>query len=110
MALKVNRPLAQLILFGAYSSNTATSKNVSSTQMLVKFLTAFENQCSVYVGGPNDQDEPAELIHGISDLEGAEEIGDGTGIYRGGVAAAIDGVIRGIYKPLEFRFFVGSYK
>ena len=49
------------------------------------------------------------IIHGISDLEGAVEISPGTGIYRGGMEAAVDGVLEGRFNPLDFRFFIGCH-
>ena len=52
---------------------------------------------------------PATIIHGISDLPGATEISPGSNIYRGGLDAAVDGVLDGKYSPLEFRFFVGCH-
>ena len=64
----------------------------------------------MYVGGPDAQHKPAELIHGYADLEGATEISPGTGIYRGGLNAAIDGVLRGDYRALDFRFFFGRHE
>uniref|UniRef100_A0A7R9WM29 Uncharacterized protein n=1 Tax=Craspedostauros australis TaxID=1486917 RepID=A0A7R9WM29_9STRA len=73
-----------------------------------QFVEAFGKECAVYVGGDRNQDQPATLIHGIADLDGATEISPGTNIYRGGFQAAVDGVLSGKYTPLEFRFFVGS--
>lgn len=64
----------------------------------------------VYIGGPDDQGKPAEIIHGIKSLRGAREIAPGTGIYRGGLAAAVDGVLKGLYQPMDFRFFVGKHR
>jgi len=108
MAFSVRKDLARLILFG--SSGVLTDRiPVSQTEQLVKFLSAFENQCAVYVGGPNKMEEPAVMIHGYGELEGAVEIAPGTKIYRGGVKAAVDGVLSGKYKPLDFRFFIGRY-
>jgi putative transcriptional regulator len=49
------------------------------------------------------------MIHGITELEGASEISPGTGIYIGGIDAAIDGVLDGRYSPLDFRFFIGCH-
>ena len=40
-------------------------------------------------------------------LEGAEEISPGTGIFKGGIEAAMAGILSGKYKPLDFRFFIG---
>jgi len=77
---------------------------------LKRFMMAFQNECAVYVGGPDEQGNPAEMIHGIKDLPGAVEISPGTKIYKGGLAAAIEGVLSGKYNPLEFRFFFGCHK
>mmetsp|Transcript_24944 Transcript_24944/g.49844 ORF Transcript_24944/g.49844 Transcript_24944/m.49844 type:complete len:487 (-) Transcript_24944:160-1620(-) len=114
MAFKLSKSMARLVLMGALlaSENDSTNfvrkeRDGGETQNLVKFLGAFENQCAVYVGGPDDMDKPAVLVHGIADLPGAVEISRGTGIYQGGLEAAIDGVLSGKYKPLDFRFFVG---
>eukprot|EP00573_Skeletonema_grethae_P013512 CAMPEP_0201695040 /NCGR_PEP_ID=MMETSP0578-20130828/7108_1 /ASSEMBLY_ACC=CAM_ASM_000663 /TAXON_ID=267565 /ORGANISM="Skeletonema grethea, Strain CCMP 1804" /LENGTH=484 /DNA_ID=CAMNT_0048180815 /DNA_START=159 /DNA_END=1613 /DNA_ORIENTATION=+ len=114
MAFKLSKSMARLVLMGAYQAGESDSvavtrkeKDGQETQNLVKFLSAFENQCAVYVGGPDDMDKPAVLVHGIEDLPGAVEISRGTGIYQGGLEAAIDGVLSGKYKPLDFRFFVG---
>ena len=98
MAFKLSESMARLVLMGAYqpgnSKDTAAASAVTrkesngrETQNLVKFLVAFENQCAVYVGGPDDMDKPAVLIHGIADLPGAVEISKGTGIYKGGLEA-----------------------
>jgi hypothetical protein len=109
MAFSASKSLARLVLFGS-SAAMSDRIPVSQTQQLVKFLNAFENNCAVYIGGPDRMDEPAELIHGFGDLEGAEEIEPGTKVYRGGVPAAIDGVLSGKYNPLDFRFFVGRHE
>lgn len=104
MAFKLSKSMARLVLMGAYQASsgdddssqvsiTRKEKNGGETQNLVKFLTAFENQCAVYVGGPDDMDKPAVLVHGIADLAGAVEISKGTGIYQGGLDA-------GEYTPL----------
>mmetsp|Transcript_1698 Transcript_1698/g.2238 ORF Transcript_1698/g.2238 Transcript_1698/m.2238 type:complete len:487 (-) Transcript_1698:689-2149(-) len=108
MSFRLNKSLARLVLFGAYGAMTDRIP-VSQTQQLVKFLTAFENNCAIYGGGPDNVDEPAVIMHGFVELEGAEEIAPGTKIYRGGIDAAIDGVIKGKYDPLDFRFFVGCH-
>ncbi|KAK1735895.1 DUF179 domain-containing protein [Skeletonema marinoi] len=114
MAFKLSKSMARLVLMGALQASENDSTNFvrkerdgGETQNLVKFLGAFENQCAVYVGGPDDMDKPAVLVHGIADLPGAVEISRGTGIYQGGLEAATDGVLSGKYKPLDFRFFVG---
>ena len=67
-----------------------------------------ERICNVPTG-PDNQHHPAEIIHGIPGLPDAYEIAPNTGIYRGGLEAAVDGVLRGDYQPLEFRFFVGQH-
>lgn len=116
MAFKLSRNLAMLVLFGAQKAEKIGGglgflqpelSNGIETQSLVKFLSAFENQCGVYMGGPDGMNEPAKLIHGIHDLPGSIELSPGTGIYRGGLDAAMDGVLSGLYKPLDFRFFIG---
>lgn len=107
MAFTASQGLARLLLFG---SSGAISDRVppSQTQRLVKFLNAFENICAVYIGGPDRMDEPAIMIHGYEDLEGAEEIAPG--LYKGGINAAIDGVMSGKYNPIDFKFFVGRHE
>lgn len=101
MAAKLNKNLASLILSG--NSKTKTGD-------LVRFLTAFENNCALYVGGPQQSyTQPALFLHGLKELPGATEISPGTGVYTGGLDAAINGVLSGQYKPLDFRFFLGSY-
>ncbi len=113
MAFKLTQNLGRLILLGgAYQAEkgvvVASESNGIETQNIVKFLSAFENECGVYVGGPDDMDKPAVMIHGIHDLQGSVEISPGTGVYRGGLEAAMDGVLAGKYKPLDFRFFIGQ--
>jgi len=105
LATKANEDLARMLLFGQW-----TETNVSQTEKLVNFLNAFDNECPIYIGGPDCHGEPAILIHGIADLEGAREISPGSAIYEGGLDAAIEGVMSGKYKPLEFRFFVGKHE
>jgi hypothetical protein len=103
MAFKLSRSLGRLVLLGPGEG----SVGVRDMQNLVKFLSAFEGQCGVYLGGPDGMDKPAVMVHGIRELPGAEEISPGTGIFRGGLEAAMDGVLSGRYKPLDFRFFIG---
>ncbi|KAL9185107.1 hypothetical protein ACHAXT_002884 [Thalassiosira profunda] len=116
MAFKLSESMGRLVLMGAYQAEKgggAVNKQESNgveTQNVVKFLGAFENQCGVYVGGPDDMDQPAVMVHGIDDLPGAVEVSPGTGIYTGGLEAAMDGVLAGKYKPLDFRFFIGHTK
>jgi glucose-6-phosphate 1-epimerase/putative transcriptional regulator len=102
MAFKLSENLAQLVLNGAYSTTTSKTK-----RDVMQFLLAFGKECAVYVGGPQAQEEPAIMLHGISNLPGAVEVTNG--IYRGGVAAAIRGVMSGTYRPLDFRFFIGRH-
>lgn len=108
MSFTVTENMAKMVLFGAMSNLITDGRvPISKTNQYSKFLRAFEKQCAIYVGGPHKQDKPAVVIHGISDLEGATEISSGTGVYIGGLDAAIDGVLDGRYKPLDFRFFIG---
>ncbi|EJK45752.1 hypothetical protein THAOC_35617 [Thalassiosira oceanica] len=112
MAFTLSKSMGRLVLMGALSAENGQAVvrqegDGKETMRLVKFLSAFENQCAVYVGGEDGMDQPGLLIHGIEDLEGATEISPGTGIYEGGIDAAIDGVLSGKYSSLDFRFFVG---
>jgi len=111
MAFKLTETLAKMLLFGA-QMNAATNGRVpvSETNRYTKFLLAFEKSCGVYIGGPDMQEQPAVLIHGVPDLEGSREVSPGTGLFVGGIDAAIDGVLNGLYKPLDFRFFIGCHK
>jgi len=111
MALKLTENLAQLVLYGAYQTIVDQTKlrRPKPKTDLVKFLKAFGNECAIYIGGPDEQDQPAEIVHGIADLPGAVEISPGSGIFCGGLDAAVDGVIMGKYRPLDFRFFVGRH-
>lgn len=104
MAMKLTENLARLVLNGAFVSTTPKNKSD-----LVKFVLAFGNECAVYVGGSQGQEEPAIMLHGIANLPGAVEISPRSGIYRGGLEAAVNGVLEGKYKPLDFRFFVGRH-
>jgi hypothetical protein len=72
-----------------------------------RVVQAFGQEVAVYMGGPNGQNEPALILHGIPNLKGAQELAPGTGIYQGGWEAAVEGVLQGMYQPLEFRFFIG---
>jgi len=112
MAFKLTENLAKLVLFGAQNAMLMQERGRvgSETEKFVKFLTAFEASCAVYVGGPDNLEEPAVMIHGFADLDGAREISPGTGTYEGGIAAAVDGVLSGKYAPLDFRFFVGGHQ
>jgi len=111
MAFKLTENLGRLVLNGAFSANMKKEELKPPVRRdLMRFMMAFSSECAVYVGGPDKQAEPAIMIHGIEDLEGAEEISPGSNIYRGGLEAAVDGVLEGKYSPLEFRFFVGCHK
>jgi len=110
MAFRLNENLARLVLFGAFDAMNIDKVSVSQMNLLTKFLRAFESSCGVYIGGPDEMDQKAVLLHGIADLDGAEEIAPGTGIFRGGLNAAIEGVLEGKYNSLDFRFMVGCHR
>jgi hypothetical protein len=107
MAFQLTENLGKLVLFGAFLQQQ--NRNLDSQKDLVKFMMAFKQECAVYVGGPDDQGDPATMIHGIKNLPGAVEISPGSDIYQGGIDAAVQGVLDGKYSPLEFRFFVGCH-
>lgn len=109
MSFQLTENLGRLVLFGAFQQDIFSGAFGSSRQDLVRFMMAFKQECAVYVGGPDEQENPATLIHGIPDLPGAVEISPGSRIYRGGIEAAVAGVLDGKYSPLEFRFFVGCH-
>ncbi len=109
MAFSVTKSLARLVLFGALDASLPDRLTPSQSKRLVLFLKAFENMCAVYVGGPDNMDAPAVMLHGYGDIEGAEEIAPGTKVYKGGIDGAIEGILSGKYSPLDFRFFVGRY-
>jgi len=108
MAFKLTSDLGRLVYFGAFDENHI-KLGPKNAQGLTRFMLAFQEECAVYVGGPDDQGKAATLIHGIKDLPGAVEISKGSNIYRGGLEAAVDGILDGRYSPLEFRFFVGCH-
>jgi hypothetical protein len=99
----INKSLAKAMLEGTSGSGVGSF----SYDFVDSVVRAFGTEAAVYMGGPDMQEEPALLIHGISDLSGAFEVAPGTGIYRGGWEAAVDGVLQGKYQPLDFRFFLG---
>jgi hypothetical protein len=110
MAFKLSENIGKMVLFGTYLTEFGETPKVEpKADSLIRFMLAFGRECAVYTGGPDGQDEPAEMIHGIAGLAGAVEISSGSRIYRGGMEAAIDGVLRGLYSPLDFRFFVGCH-
>jgi len=108
-AVAINRPcargvdkrLARFLLRGTDDENEETVK---------KFAQAFGAEAGVYLGGPEETEEPALLVHGFGELLGAVELAPGTRIFTGGVSAAIDGVLEGRYSPLDFRWFIGRHK
>jgi hypothetical protein len=118
MALKLTPNLARLVLYGspredggrAGGGGGGESSYSDDPRLLPRFLEAFGPECAVYVGGPDDQDQPAEILHGIRGLEGSVEICPHAGIYVGGLRAAIAGVLEGKHKPMDFRFFVGRHQ
>ena len=105
MAFKVSNSLATLMLNGAYMGDPAEEPVVD----VETFISAFGAECAVYIGGPDEQDKPATIIHGFGEIPGAVEIAPGTKIYQGGLQAAILGVLDGTYKALDFRFFIGKH-
>ena len=122
ISTNINKPLAKLLLEGS-DNNPSLNKKKSEEEdaeaaslvnypfdFLDKFVQAFGRNGVVYKGGANDQTKPALLIHGIADLKGATELAPGTGIFMGGLEAAVEGVLEGKYQPLEFRFFLGRHR
>jgi len=99
----INKQLATLLLEGS-NGNGKGSFSYDFVDMMVQ---AFGTEAGVYMGGPDGQEDPAKLIHGIPNLPGAREVAPGTAIYQGGWEAAVEGVLKGTYKPLDFRFFLG---
>jgi len=107
MAFKLTENLGLLILQGAGANKFSIATNSSSVEQLME---AFGEECAVYVGGPDAQGEPATLLHGFKDIPGAIELSPGSNIYTGGIDHAIQGVLDGKYKPLDFRFFIGKHE
>jgi putative transcriptional regulator len=99
----INKSLAKIMLEGSSGSGVGSF----SPDFMDSVVRAFGTEAAVYMGGPDMQEEPAMLIHGIANLPGSIEVAPGTGIYRGGWEGAVDGVLQGDYKPLDFRFFLG---
>ena len=114
MSLKLTHNLALLVLYGVQEmkqeDNNDADETLAKNETMLKFLLAFGQECAVYIGGPDRQDEPALLLHGFADVEGAKEIGSGTGLYCGGLPAVVEGVLRGKYRALDFKFFVGRHE
>jgi hypothetical protein len=105
LAKAVNAPLAQLLLNGAAETRRGLPP-LHDEAFLERFLQAFGDEAAIYLGGPDEQEASGTLVHGFA-LPGALEIAPGTGIYRGGVEAAVDAVLDGTRQPLEFRWFIG---
>jgi len=109
----INMELAKLILEGRTEEKRVTTAGFASTAGAVsplavsRFVQAFGSSGAVYLGGPDSQMEPALMVHGIADLKGASEIAPGTGIFLGGIEAAVEGVLNGSLQQLDFRFFLG---
>lgn len=111
----INKQLATLLLEGqppkALPGGKSNKENNRAAKypfgFVDKFVQAFASDGAVYLGGPDLQAEPALVVHGIAGLDGAIELAPGTGIYMGGLEAAVEGVLDGKYKPLDFRFFLG---
>ena len=59
------------------------------------------------MGGPDEQHLPGLMLHGVADLHGSVELAGGSGIYVGGVEAAVKRVLEGSCKAEDFRFFIG---
>lgn len=105
LAKAVNAQVAQLLLNGAPETRRGLPP-LHDEAFLERFLQAFGKEAAIYLGGPDQQDVSGTLVHGF-ELPGAVEIAPGTGIYRGGVEAAVDAVLEGTRQPLEFRWFIG---
>ena len=107
----INAQLGKLLLNGVSENDSDDDDDDDNSTyeygFLDKLVQAFGTEGPVYMGGPDCQTEPALLLHGISELEGSTELAPGTGIYQGGIKAAVDGILEGRYQPLEFRFVLG---
>jgi len=110
MAFKLTKDMGRLVYFGGDFDRQTASISRETVKGLTRFMFAFRDECAVYIGGPDHQGDSAILVHGIRDLPGAVEISPGSKIYRGGLEAAVDGVLAGKYSPLEFRFFIGCHE
>lgn len=103
ISTNLNKAFATVLVQGP----NGRGKDSHSYEFVDEMVRAFGQQAAIYMGGPDLQEEPALLIHGLSNLRGAREVAPGTGIYQGGLEAAVDGINQGIYQPLDFRFFIG---
>lgn len=102
VAMRLDRRLAGMLLNGEVGQKYGDDD-------IERCYQAFGQQAAVYLGGPRDREEPARLVHGFEGLPGASELAPGTKVFVGGVDAAIEGVIEGTYKPLDFRWFIGCH-
>lgn len=98
----LSRRLAERLLNGVNASSPEYDD-----AFVDRFMEAFGEQPALYVGGRDNQNAPVMLLHGY-DLPGAKEIAPGTGIYSGGIRAAVDAVLAKERSPLDFRWFVGD--
>jgi hypothetical protein len=114
----LNRPLAKAIndrqmatalVYGMSALSGRPLGQPVDDALIDKILVAFSDRGAVYLGGPDEMQAPALMVHGHDDLPGAVELSPGTRIYLGGLEAAVDGVLSGKYDPLDFRFFLGRH-
>lgn len=108
MAFSLSDSIARLILFGAYRNDLGSEE----LELLVKFSIAFDN-IYCYLGGPDELEKSACVVHGIADLKGSKEIAPNTGIYLGhreSIEAAVHSIMQGMHSPSDFRFFVGNHR
>ena len=109
MAFSLSDSIARLILFGAYRNDLGSEE----LELLVKFSIAFDQEIYCYLGGPDELEKSACIVHGIADLKGSKEIAPNTGIYLGhreSIEAAVHSIMQGMHSPSDFRFFVGKHR
>mmetsp|Transcript_5653 Transcript_5653/g.15878 ORF Transcript_5653/g.15878 Transcript_5653/m.15878 type:complete len:506 (-) Transcript_5653:24-1541(-) len=109
MAFTLNDSIARLVLFGAYQGDLSPEE----MELLVKFSIAFDKEIYCYLGGPDELDQNACILHGIADLKGSKEIAPNTGIFlghRAAIEAAVTQIMQGMHSPSDFRFFVGKHR
>ena len=109
MAFSLSDSIARLILFGAYKNDLGPEE----MEILVKFSIAFDKEIYCYLGGPDELEKSACVVHGIADLKGSKEIAPNTGIYLGhreSIEAAVHSIMQGMHSPSDFRFFVGKHR
>lgn len=109
MAFTLSDSIARLILFGAYRNDLSSEE----LELLVKFSIAFDKEIYCYLGGPDELEKSACVVHGIADLKGSKEIAPNTGIYLGhreAIEAAVHAIMQGMHSPSDFRFFVGKHR